>query len=52
MLLVFRLVSVEKGRNLEVYYQGISLQMLYAELCYISHDSDKSSDMITSLIVT
>jgi len=37
MLFVVRLVSVGQGSNLEVCHRGIRLQLLYAELCYISH---------------
>ena len=37
MLLVVRLVSVGQGKDQGVCHQGIRLQQLYVELCYISH---------------
>jgi len=37
MLLAVRLAGVGQGKDLGVNHQGIRLQLLYVELCYISH---------------
>ena len=52
MLLVVCLVRVGHGRNLEVCRHGRRPQWLYVKLLHFTQDSNESSDMFTSFIVS